>query len=229
MHDVLDFLTLEPHRTVVSAEVDDARRHPAVIGILLIGSLGRGNAIPGSDVDILYLLEDGRGDTRLFANHERHGMLVEGHFRDTVTATAQMEREPSWYYAYLNSRILYDPTGRLATLVAAAHAGYAAYRAPADVKRRYAFLVDRTRHKLQAALDANDALRAGGIASTYASGIFNGLWTAYDRPPLTVSEMWMHLHTLFLGRAMERAAAGIAICAFAVPRLGGPIIDPYAI
>lgn len=237
----LDFIAHEHHRRVVAEVVGEAREHPAVIGALLIGSLGRGNAVAGSDVDLLLLLADGRGDERLFRNHERHGVLVEYHYRDDATARAQLLREPTWFYAYLNSRMLHDPTGRLAGLVAHARAQFPTYRATHEQKRRYAFMVDRTGHKLQAAVDAGDALRAGGVASTYAGVILDGLWTAHDRPRLGVSELWTRLpdldglpaeldaqlRALFLGAALERAQAGIALCAWIVARSGGPVIDPY--
>ena len=237
----LDFIAADHHHLVVAELLDEAHAHPAVIGALLIGSLGRGNALPGSDVDLLLLLADGRGTERLFRNHERHGVLVEYHYRDVATAQAQLGREPTWFYAYLNSRIIYDPTGRLAELVAFAREHFPDYRATPEQKRRYAFMVDRTQHKLQAAVDAGDALRAGGVASTYAGVILEGLWTAHGRPKLGVSEMWVRLpdldgfptelaeqlRLLFLGAALDRARAGIILCTWIVARLGGPVIDPY--
>lgn len=71
--------------------------------------------------------------------------------------------------------------------------------------------------------------------------IIDGLWTAHDRPRLGVSELWARLpdleglppalgealQTLFLGAAIERARAGIVLCAWIVERLGGPVPDPY--
>ncbi len=221
----------------------EASAYPAIIGALLIGSLGRGNAIPGSDIDLLLLLADGQGQTRILQNHEREGILIEFHYRDVATALAQIEEAPNWQYAYLSGRILYDPTGRLATLVAEVRVRSAAWRPTAAQRRRHAFYADRTGHKLQAAVDAADALRAGGVASTYAPAMLDCLWLAYDRPSLGVTEMWCHLpelvglpaeivehlRQLFLGDPFERARAGIAICAHAVERLGGPVIDPYAI
>lgn len=167
-------------------------------------------------------------------------MLIEFHYRDVVSARAQMDEEPMWLYAYLDSRILYDPTGELTALVAFAGERYAAFRATDAMKKRAAFMVDRTREKLQAAVDADDALRAGGVASTYAQAIMNGLWTAFDKPPLGVTEMWLRLpdlvglpagtegllRALFLGAAMERARAGIALSEIIVAQLGGPVIEP---
>lgn len=238
----LDCIVHESHRRVVTALLAELQDHPAVLGVLLIGSLGRGTALPGSDVDLLVLLADGQGTTRLFANHERHNILVEYHFRDDVAAREQLVEHPTWCYAYMNSQLLLDTDGRLANLVTFAEQQFLVYRAPAQQKRRYAFMVDRTRHKLQAALDANDLLRAGGVASTYAGVILDGLWTAHDRPRLGVSEMWVRLpdltdfpaalieqlHLLFVGAARDRAQAGVLLCAWILDHLGGPVIDPYA-
>lgn len=239
--ETLAFIPSVPHRRVVAELLAEAREHPLIVGALIIGSLGRGNALPGSDVDILYLLREGRGTERLFYNHERHGVSVEFHYRDMKTALSQLETEATWLYAYLNSCILYDPAGSLAVLVDLARRLLSSYRPAPALKRRYAFMVDRTRHKLQAALDADAALRAGGVASTYAQVIIEGLWIACDRPKLGVSEMWVRLpdladlpeeygsrlRTLFLGGALERARAGVALCEWIVARLGGPVLDPY--
>lgn len=239
----LDTIPLEPHRRVITALLAEASAHPLIIGALLIGSLGRGNAVPGSDIDLLLLLADGQGQTRIFQNHERDGLLIEFHYRDVAAALAQIEEAPNWQYAYLSGSILHDPTGRLAALVAEVRVRSAAWRPTAAQRRRHAFYADRTAHKLQAAVDAADALRAGGVASTYAPAMLDCIWLAYDRPSLGVTEMWFHLpelvglpaeivehlRQLFLGDPFERARAGIAICVHAVERLGGPVIDPYAI
>jgi hypothetical protein len=239
----LDSIPYEPHRRAVAEMLREAAAQPPMIGALLIGSLGRGRALPGSDVDLLFLVREGHGAERPFYNHERHGVAVEFHFRDLPGARAQLAAEPTWLYAYLDSRILHDPTGTLAELCALARERFAAYRAEPTLKHRYAFMVDRTRHKLRAAVEANDPLRAGGIASTYAQVIINGLWTAHDRPHLGVSELWAHLHDLddlpialsqalerlFLGAALDRAHAGIALCEWIVERLGSPVLDPYQI
>ena len=243
MSDLPDISIIEPHRRIVAELLAEACEHPTIIGALLIGSLGRGNAVPGSDIDLLFLLADGQGQTRIFQNHEREGILIEFHYRDVATAMAQVAELPVWQYAYLGSRILYDPLGRLATLVDYVRAHAAAWRPTTADRQRHAFYADRVRHKLQAGVDAEDALRAGGIASTYAPMILTCLWLAYDRPSVGVTEMWVYLNELkglpetiveqlrllFLADPFGRAHAGIAICAHAVARLGGPIIDPYAI
>lgn len=234
------FIPFARQRQIVAEIVTEIRGEAEIIGILLIGSLGRGNAVPGSDIDLLLLRLDGHGKERLLRNHIRRDVLIEFHHRDVASARAQMDEEPMWLYAYLDSRILDDRTGELAVLVAHAGERYAAFRATEAMKRRAAFIVDRTREKLQSAVDADDALRAGGVASTYAQAIINGLWTAFDKPPLGVTEMWIRLPDLaglpigteallqafFLGAAMERARAGIALGEMIVAQLGGPVIEP---
>ncbi len=239
----LEAIPLEPHRRVVAEVLNEACANPLIVGVLLIGSLGRGNAVPGSDIDMLFLLTDGQGQTRIFPNQEREGLLIEFHYRDVATALAQLEDAPSWHYAYLGGRILHDPTGRLAQLVAEVRARAASWRPKSAERRKHAFYADRTGHKLLAGINAGDALRAGGVASTYAPIILSCLWLAYDRPSVGVTEMWVHLpelvglptempghlRQLFLGTPFERAHAGLAICAHAVERLGGPVIDPYAL
>lgn len=236
----LDFIPFAAHRAIVDELVDEAVRDERISGALLIGSLGRGTALPGSDIDLFLLIPDGLGKERLYRNHERRGVLIEYHHRDVATARSQLETDATWVYAYLDSRVLYDPAHHVAELVCIARERYAGYRSTDEQKRRYAFIVDRTREKLQAAVDADDALRAGGVASTYATAILNGLWTAFDKPTLGVSEMWARLpdlvglppgtretlDELFLGAALERARAGIILCEAIVARLGGRVLEP---
>ncbi len=236
----LAFIASDRHRRVVAELVHESQQDERISGAMLIGSLGRGTALPGSDIDLLLLIPDGMGKERLYRNHERDGVLIEYHHRDVATARMQLEDDPTWVYAYLDSHILYDPAHRLAQLTTVARERYAAYRSSDELKRRWAFMVDRTREKLQAAVDAGDALRAGGVASTYASAILNGLWTAFDKPTLGVSEMWVrlpdlvgvpegtreNLEQLFLGEALVRARAGIALCETIVARFGERVIEP---
>lgn len=223
---MIDFIVLEPHRHVVAELLTEAQSHPDVVGVLLIGSLGRGNPVPGSDVDLLLLVDDGRRVERPTQHEERRGVWVELHYRDAAWATAQMDRDPEWIYAYVEGRILHDPRGHLAHLVAAAHDRFVAYRTPAGEKARLAFLADRTRDKLEAALTAGDHDRAGTIVGFGASAIVRLLWAAYDRPIIGPTNIWHHLadlrdfppgmhqqaRALLLGDATERVEAAIVIC-----------------
>lgn len=229
----LDLIALEPHRRVVAEMLAEAETRPEVAGVLLIGSLARGNPVPGSDVDMLLLVDDGHSTERATRHEERHGVWVELHQRDVAWATAQMDRDPEWIYAYTEGRILHDPRGNLTRLVAVAHDRFAAYRTPPGEQARLAFLADRTRDKLCAALAAGDLDRAATIVGFGAGGIIRLLWAAYNRPIVGPTNIWYHLpnltgfppemshqaRALLLGDATERTEAAIAICGAIVAHL----------
>lgn len=235
MQEELQSILFEAHRRVVIELLDEARQCPEVVGVLLIGSLARGNAVPGSDVDLL-LLADGRSEEQPVRHEERQGLWVELHQRDVAWAKAQMGRDPEWLYAYLEGRILYDLEGELAWLTAFARHRFAAYHTPPADKARVAFMAERTRAKLQAALDAGDPARAGTIVGLGADAIVRLLWAAHDRPIVGPTNLWQHLsdltdlpaalhgqvRALLLGDMAQRIGATIALCSWIVAYLGEP-------
>jgi len=229
----LDFIALETHRHVVAELLSEAQTRPEVSGVLLIGSLGRGNPVPGSDVDLLLLVSDGRSLERPTQHDERHGIWIELHYRDAAWAIAQMDREPEWLHAYLEGRILHDPHRDLAQLVAATRDRFGSYRTPPEEKPRLRFMVDRTRDKLEAALAAGDHDRAATIVGLGSGALIRFLWAAYDRPLVGATNIWLHLSdladgptalpqqvkALLLGDVTERVDAAIAVCVAIVDRI----------
>lgn len=229
----LAFIALEPHRRVVAELLAEAQARPEVRGVLLIGSLGRGNPVPGSDVDLLLLVADGRSAERPTRHDERHGVWIELHHRDAEWAIAQMDSTPEWLYSYTEGRILHDPYGDLAQLVAVAQERFASYRTPPGDKPRLRFMADRTRDKLEAALAADDLDRAATIVSLGAGSLVRFLCAAYDRPLFLSTNIWLHLsnltnfppamhrqvRALLLGDAAACVDAAIAICGAIVAHL----------
>ena len=236
------FLVLEPHRSVVAELLVEAQADPDVVGILLIGSLARGNAVPGSDVDVLLLVDDGRSQERPTQHEERHGVWVERHYRDTAWAIAQFNRSPEWLYPYTEGRLLHDPRGDLAALVARAHDHLLAYRTPRPERERLRFIADRQLDKLAAALAAEDFERAATIVGFGAHAFLSFLCAAYDRPPVGPTNVWLQLPTipglppalakqaraLILGTAAERVEATRASCAAIIARLDATGREPVA-
>lgn len=223
----LDVIALEPHRQVVAELLAEAQSRPEVVGVLLIGSLARGNPVPGSDVDVLLLLDDGQSVERPTQHDERQGVWVELHYRDMAWAVAQLDHTPEWLYSYTESRILHDPRGDLARLIAVAHDRLTAYRTPAVEKERLRFIVERQLEKLAAALAADDLERAATIVGFGAYAFLSFLCAAYDHPPVGPTNVWLQLpnvpglppelhqqaRALILGTAPERVEATHAICA----------------
>ena len=162
----LAFIENEVHRRLLREAIDDARRDPDVIGIMLTGSLARGDAYPGSDLDVQILLRD--GCSREFHAELRRGILVECSYADETRTRSKIEHDPMNVYSYLDGRILYDPGGRLEALVSAARARFDTYRVPAEEAHRIAHWLKSARIKIGAARDAGDELRAAYVAGTSA-------------------------------------------------------------
>lgn len=74
-----------------------ASEHPELIGVVLFGSIARGDAVPGSDIDLLLVLRDSELSflDRLsrYSRGPAHGLAVEV-LPYTVTEIARQESEP---------------------------------------------------------------------------------------------------------------------------------------
>jgi predicted nucleotidyltransferase len=227
----LAFIESEVHRHLLQEALDDARRDPDVIGVMLTGSLARGDAYPGSDLDVQILLRD--GCSREFHAELRQGILVECSYADEALARSKLARDPMHVYSYLDGRILHDPQGRLETLVSAARARFEAYRVPAEEARGIAHWLHSARIKIAAARDTGDELRAAYVTSTSAWEMLRGIWAAYDKPMPPCGALWAHLHDLpagppdiaawlrrlFVGATSDRIGAAIEIIDWVLPRL----------
>jgi len=227
----LAFVGDETHRRLLHEILDRALRDQETIGVLLMGSVSRGDAYPGSDLDLLILLRD--GCSRPFHSEVREGLLVECAYADVNQAQAKLERNPMRVYAYLDGRILYDPQGWLGQLTDLARASLASYEMPGEDKHKLAYWLESTRHKMIAAREAGDLLQAAFVASTTSWKILEGLWAVNDRPmpaggavrahiqdltrrPPALEDLW---HRLFAGDAPSRVQAAIEAIEWVVPRL----------
>jgi hypothetical protein len=227
----LAFIESEVHRHLLWEVLDDARRDPDVVGVMLTGSLARGDAYPGSDLDVHILLRD--GCSREFHAELYHGTLVECSYADEARARSSLARDPMHVYSYLDGRILYDPQGRLQALFSAARARFEAYRVLAEEAYGIAHWLRSARIKIAAARDAGDELRAAYVASTSSWEMLRGIWAAYDKPVPPCGALWAHLHDLpagppdieawlrrlFAGDTADRISAAIEIIDWVLPRL----------
>jgi hypothetical protein len=184
----------ETHRRLLGGILDEVKRDGEAIGLLLKGSVARGDAYPGSDLDLQVLLGD--GCSRTFRAEDKQGVLVEWTYVDGALARSTLERDPMNVYAYLDGRILYDPHGRLRALTGVARARYEAYRAPVREKRRIAHWLQSAKTKIVAARDAGDELRASYVASTTSWVILEGIWAACDKPVPPSGALWAHIPDL---------------------------------
>lgn len=174
--------------------VSEARGQRGLLGILLIGSFARGDALPGSDLDLrLYFAP---GHTRRFAAEMSEGVLIERGSADVESARAKLATNPMEVYAYLDGRILYDPEGVIVQLVSEARALFAAYRTPEKERSESAYWLESVRIKVRAALNAGDMTRGAYLVSTASWPLITGLWAANDKPLPPNGSVWPHLKDL---------------------------------
>jgi predicted nucleotidyltransferase len=228
------------HRELLQEILDRARCDADIAGILLKGSVARGDAYPGSDLDVQVLLRD--GCSRPFQAEFRRGILVERSYADDALAQSRLKKDPAWVYAYLDGRILYDPEGRLARLVQAAQTRFERYHAPAATRDEISYWLQSARIKMVAALDAGDTFRAAYVAATTSWKILEGIWAANEKPVPPCGAVWAHvgdlnrgpsdvtdrLRLLFGGDTRERAGAALDLIAWTVRELGTSGLDERA-
>jgi len=219
------------HQAIIEEALAIVVRDPEAIGLLLTGSLARGDAHPGSDVDLRVLLASER--VRAFRSEFHRGIVVEQAYADVALAEAHLENNPMEVYAYLDGRILHDPTGDLARLAEAARQRFSTYHAPPEERAAIAYWLRSARLKMAAAGAAGDLRRAAYVSSTTSWPLLTGLWAANDRPMPPSGAVWAHLadlskgplqvearlECLFMGEASERVQVAIDLIEWAVPHL----------
>jgi predicted nucleotidyltransferase len=219
------------HARLIESALERLRSDDDVIGVLLQGSVARGDAHPGSDLDLFVLLRPGA--SRPFAAETVDGILVETHFADAAGTRERMERAPRLAYGFLRGRVLSDPEGEVDRLINHAAAVLAAYRPRDDKVRGVAHWLRSARVKIAAALDAGDARRAAFVAGTTTWKILEGLWAVNVRPVppsgAVFAEMpalgrvpvdWnLIFDRLLLADAEARGRAAIEVIDWILPRL----------
>lgn len=188
---------LEPHRTLLLAAIEEATRDDDVIGLLLTGSLARGDALPGTDLDLVMILAEGL--SRPFRREVEREILVERTYVDEASAGVQLDAHPMWVYGHLDGSILYDPEKALERLRVYARDRLQAYETPAAHRDETAFLLRCSRDKMRVALGGGDLLKAAYVAGTSSWQIMEGLWAANDLPVPPNSSVRAHLRDLSKG------------------------------
>ena len=217
------FITHDHHRRRLWSVLADLDQDDAVLGIVLAGSLARGDALPGADVDLYLLVRE--GTPRSFTAHVRDGILVEQTRADLPTTQLRLLQRPMSLSTYLDGRILHDPAGLLPQVVAQARVQFAGYRWPPDEQRAIVGWLCSARSKLTAAQAAGDDLKAAYVTATTAWKILEGLWAVNDTPMPPSGAVWAHLADLadnpaplrwwvqqrFTGTTSERSEAAVTV------------------
>ncbi|GAA1708578.1 nucleotidyltransferase domain-containing protein [Kribbella yunnanensis] len=219
------------YEELVAELVAEAQRDEEVVGVLLTGSVARGDALAGTDVDLRVILGDGVSRPAL---HEvRGGVPVEWGYADERGAREALEKAPMHVYAYLDGRILHDPAGVLSRLRQQAVQRFEGYRVSeverAELERNLRYPAE----KIRVAVAGGDLLKAAFVASTTSWFLIEGLWAANDRPLPPNSSVRPHLRDLagppdveslygelFLADAERRVEVALFLCDWVLGELG---------
>lgn len=229
----LSFIRGDIHRRVVSATYENLCNDADVCGILLQGSVARGDAYPCSDVDVYVLLHDGL--SRPFQSEYRDGILVEIKSADFGKATNQCTSNPMGIYQFLDSRILSDCEGKLQQLKDRAWDIFTTYRTPGGERQSIGYWLESALVKIQAARQAQDEPKASFVVATTSWKILEGIWAVNHKPVPPNGSVLFHLQDLTIGpedwpetiKALvagdtkERIDVAVTIIQWLLPRLTG--------
>ena len=190
----LSFLSNPAHRQIIQEVLEEAQGDDEVVGVLLMGSVARGDAGPGSDLDLMFMLAAGRG--RPFRSTMCRDTLVEIHHANLEQASGKLRRNPMWVYGYLDGRILYDREGLLSQLVAYARHVRETYTVEKEELDGIIYWLSSARLKMIAAREVGDHLKASFVASTTSWKIVEGLWAVNGKPVPPAGSIWAHLNDL---------------------------------
>lgn len=99
------------HQKIVQEIVRKYKKDSAVIGIRLLGSVGRGEERPDSDVDIEIILT--KGNKWQWYKKRKYGVHIDFVMCSKKHLLYQLTKYPYLNYINLDKRILYDRTGIL--------------------------------------------------------------------------------------------------------------------
>jgi hypothetical protein len=177
--------------------VEEASRQEEIIGVLLTGSVARGDALPGADLDLRFILTPGA--KREFQRGLREGVLVEMGYANVALAQSKLGTNPMEVYAYLDGRILFDPQGILAHLKALAQKRFETYQISELEREKIATWLEAARFKIRLAEREGNLLKAAFATGTVSWQIIEGLWAANNKPLPPNGSIWPHLKDLAQG------------------------------
>ncbi|AIE79879.1 nucleotidyltransferase domain protein [Bacillus cereus] len=108
MMESFSFITNEKHKKLVQTIFYEYVFRDKVNGLILIGSVARGDAYPESDLDFYILLEDGQ--KKKFHSEMREDILVEYKGADFNQIQVNFKNNPMELYSFLEGKILFDKT-----------------------------------------------------------------------------------------------------------------------
>ncbi|HFJ9468658.1 nucleotidyltransferase domain-containing protein [Bacillus paranthracis] len=194
MMESFSFITNEKHKKLVQTILNEYVFRDKVNGLMLIGSVARGDAYPESDLDFYILLEDGQ--KKKFHSETREGILVEYKGADFNQIQVNFKNNPMELYSFLEGKILFDKSGELKKLKEIATYEFENYRVSSDKVKGISHWLQSSLIKIQSALKANDELKASYIVQTSTWTLLEGIWAINNKPVPPAGSVLKYIQTL---------------------------------
>lgn len=173
---------MDEHRRVAEMVGGELASRDDVLAVLITGSIGRGEHVESSDVDLAVVLADDSRGTQAANRTLRDGLLVEWGARTEADWITRFDRpKSSWLYVFLEGHVLHD-TGVAARLAGVARDTLVTYRTSDVLRSELATLLWHGQAKLDRALASDDPEAQGFWASLVVSSVFDGLYAIHDVP-----------------------------------------------
>jgi hypothetical protein len=237
MEQSLKFPMHQTHQRLLESLVAQANGDHEIIGIMLQGSVARGDAHLHSDLDLFMLLRDDY--QRAFHSEQRGSILVECHYGNFEQTKGKIECNPMLVYGFTDGLILHDVGGILKQLVDHAQQCLAAYTASPTIKNSISHWLVSARMKMNAAREAGDVLKAAYITSTTSWTLLEALWAINNKPTPPAGAVLPHLcdltlkpddlsglfESLFMGDTLTRVQTMMETIDWVVPLLTTGAVD----
>ncbi|MGF2715416.1 DNA polymerase subunit beta [Bacillus mycoides] len=221
MTENLSFIAYEKHKKLVQTILSESVSMYKVNGLMLIGSIARGDAYPESDLDLYVLLE--KGQKKDFHAEMREDILIEYKYADFNQIQVNFKNNPMELYSFLEGEILFDKSDELKKLKEIAKHEFENYRVSSDKVKGISHWLHSSLIKIQSALKANDELKASYIVHTSTWTLLEGIWAINSKPTPPVGSVLRYiqvlpkkpihldalLNKLFLGETIERISSAI--------------------
>ncbi|EEL70284.1 nucleotidyltransferase domain-containing protein [Bacillus mycoides] len=217
----LSFITYESHKELVHKILNEYIARNEVSGLMLIGSIARGDAYSESDIDVYVLLENGQ--KKDFHSEKREGILIEYKYADFKRIQLNFKNNPMELYSFLEGEILFDSNGELKRLKEIAQHKYENYSVSSDKVKGISHWLNSSLIKIQAALKVKDELKASYIVHTSMWTLLEGIWAINNKPTPPAGSVLKYIETLskvptnfagfinklFLGDTTERVSSAV--------------------
>jgi len=184
---------VDPHREIAERVGSALAERDDVLSVLLSGSVGRGEHVATSDIDLLVVTTQD-SSLELGPRQLVNGLLVEWIARPEAQWRARFDRpKTSWLYSFLEAEVLMDsgPAGRL---VEAARSVLMTYRTSAELRELLATNLWHGQAKLDRAQAAGTPWELGFWAALFVESVLDGLYAVHDVPLPAGARRLPYLH-----------------------------------